>query len=45
VVGPVRASTRVLQPLPILPRDLYRELRARLGPLPEEVESHLTFTD
>jgi len=45
VVGPVRASTRELQPLPILPRDLYLELRARLGPLPEEIERDLTFTD
>lgn len=44
VVGPVRASTRELQPLPILPRGLYLELRARLGPLPEEVERDLTFT-
>lgn len=45
VVGPVRASTRELQPLPILPRGLYLELRTRLGPLPEEVERDLIVTD
>jgi len=44
LVGPVRASTRALEPMPILPRDLYLELRARLGPLPEQVERDLTFT-
>jgi hypothetical protein len=41
VVGPVRGKTKFLHPLPILPRELYELLKARIGGLPPEVERDL----
>jgi hypothetical protein len=39
VVGVVRGRTRILHPLPIVPPELYDELKNRLGGLPPTVES------
>lgn len=39
VVGPIRARSRTLLPLPIVPPELYEELKARVGGLPPGVES------
>jgi len=39
VVGVVRARTRILHPLPIMPSELYEELKRRIGGLPPQVES------
>jgi len=38
VVGVVRGRTRILHPLPIMPSELYEELKRRIGGLPPEVE-------
>lgn len=39
VVGVVRGRTHILHPLPIVPHDLYEELKRRIGGLHPEVES------
>jgi hypothetical protein len=39
VVGVVRGRTRILHPLPIVPPELYDELKRRVGGLPPGVES------
>lgn len=39
VVAVVRGRTRILHPLPIVPCELYEELKRRIGGLPPEVES------
>jgi len=39
VVGVVRGRTHILHPLPIVPYELYEELKRRIGGLPPEVES------
>jgi hypothetical protein len=38
VVGVVRGRTRILHPLPIMPSELYEELKRRIGGLPPDVE-------
>jgi len=38
VVGVVHSRTRILHPLPIMPPELYDELKRRIGGLPPEVE-------
>ncbi len=37
-IGPVRARSNMLHPLPMLPRPLYEELKSRLGGLPPAIE-------
>lgn len=38
-IGPVRALSKMLHPLPMLPRALYDELKTRLGALPANIEA------
>jgi len=38
-IGPVRALSKMLHPLPLLPRGLYEQLKSRLGPLPPDIEA------
>jgi hypothetical protein len=37
-IGPVRTLSKMLHPLPMMPRALYEQLKSRLGGLPPEVE-------
>jgi hypothetical protein len=37
-IGPVRALSKMLHPLPLLPRGLYEQLKSRIGGLPPDVE-------
>jgi hypothetical protein len=39
VVGVIRGRTRILHPLPIMPRELYDELKQNVGGLPQGLES------
>jgi hypothetical protein len=39
VVGVVRGRTRILHPLPIMPSELYEDLKRPIGGLPPVVES------
>jgi len=41
IVGPVRARSKFLHPLPILPRELYDVLKVRIGGLPPKIEEEL----
>jgi len=38
LIGPVRALSKMLHPLPMLPRGLYAQIKPRIGGLPPDVE-------
>jgi len=38
LIGPVRSLSKMLHPLPMLPRELYAQIKTRIGGLPPDIE-------